>query len=138
MATWTDVSHNGYTVLTHTLKSFSHSQALNYTPEFTIPPGTDFWVICNYAATNLSSSAHVEMFYSDVPGGTFTARVKTTGMHFNATSALIDNATKVIPQDISTVKEYPRYKMKVTGDAAGSKGGGFVKFVIYYAKGVTW
>ena len=127
---WIDKSHNGYTVITEEVKSYEGRPV--YTSEFSIPPKTDYWVICNYGATNLSASAHVEMFYSDVPGGTFRARVKTTGMYFNATSAAIDNTTVIIPQDISTVKEYPRYKMKVT------TGGGAVKFVIYYAQGQEW
>ena len=138
MARWKEESHDGYTVLTNTLKSYSHSVNSNYTPEFTIPPGTDFSVIANYGSTSLSASAHVEMFYSDVPGGTFKARLKTTGYWFNATSGLCNAAAVTLPQDVSTVKEYPRYKIKVTGNAAGSKGGGLVKFVIYYARGVTW
>jgi len=127
---WLDVSHNGYKVFTQTIKTFKDRPV--YTDEFSIPPKTDFWVICNYGATNLSDSAHVEMFYSDVPGGTFRARTKTSGYYFNATSAAIDNTTVIIPQDISTVKEYPRYKMKV------NDGGGAVKFVIYYAQGQEW
>ena len=135
---WIKKSHNGYTVLEEEIKTYSHSVAKNYTSEFSIPPKTDFWVICNYNGTNLSTSCHVEMFYSDVSGGTFRARPKTSGYHFNATSALIDNATKVIPQDVSTVKEYPRYKMKVTGAAATTQGGGLVKFVIMYVPGQEW
>ena len=129
---WKDVSHNGYTVKSETIKTYSAPRAV-YTSEFTIPPKTDFWVICNYAATNLSASTHAEMFIADVAGGTFTARTKTTGYWFNATSAgSLDTATKVIPQDVTTVKEHPRYKIKVPS------GGGLVKFVIYYAPGVTW
>ena len=127
---WSDVSHNGYIVKTETVKSVKDRAV--YTSEFTIPPKTDFWVICNYGATNLSDSAHVEMFYSDVPGGTFRARAKTSGYYFNATSAAIDAATVIIPQNVSTVMEYPRYKMKI------NDGGGSVKFVIYYATGSTW
>lgn len=143
MAKWKEASHNGYTVSTYTLKTYSHSVSENYTPEFTIPPGTDFTVICNYGATDLSSSAHVEMFYSDVPGGTFKGRTKSSGYWFNATSAIISDAgsagaAKTLPQNISTVMEHPRYKMKVTGASATAQGGGLVKFVIYYARGVTW
>jgi hypothetical protein len=138
MAQWKDISHNGYTVKSFTLKTHQGSVASNYTPEFTIPPKTDFWVICNYDSVTTSVTCHVEMFYSDVPGGTFNARTKTGGYWFNATSAAIGTAVKSIPQDVSTVKEHPRYKMKVTGNAATNKGGGLVKFVIYYAPGVTW
>lgn len=131
---WKNVSHNGYGVLSYTLKSYSHSVANNFTPEFSVPPGKDFTVICNYGATDLSASAHVEMFYSDVPGGTFRARTKTGGYYFNATSCLIDAATKVIPVDISSQGEFPVYKLKVTGNAAGNKGGGLVKFVVYWGQ----
>ena len=125
-------SHNGYTVITETVKSVDGRSV--YGSEFSIPPKTDFWVICNYDATNLSDTAHVEMYYSDVPGGTFRARTKTSGYYFNATSAAIDNTTVTIPQDISTVKEYPRYKLRITGNG----GGGNVKFVVFYSAGQEW
>lgn len=134
MAVWKNVSHGGYGVIAFSLKSYSHSVANNYTPAFSVPPGKDFTVICNYDAVDLSASAHVEMYYSDVPGGTYRARTKTTGYYFNATSALIDAATKVIPVDVSAQGEYPSYKLKVTGNAAGNKGGGIVKFVVYWGK----
>ena len=130
MAWSRDSSHNGYTVLTETVRSYKDRAV--YTSEFSIPPNTDFTVICNYSSTNLSDTAHVEMFYSDVPGGTFNARTKTSGYYFNSTSAAIDNTVVTIPQNVSTVMEHPRYKMKITD------GGGLVKFVIYYAQGVTW
>lgn len=127
---WINKSNNGYTVKEEEIKSVQ-SRAV-YTSEFSIPPKTDFWVICNYGSTNLSASTHVEMYYSDVPGGTFRARTKTSGYYFNATSAAIDNTVKILPQDVSTVKEFPRYKMKVPS------GGGLVKFVIMYVPGQEW
>lgn len=126
---WKQIGKNSYGVITETIKTFSAPRAI-YTSEFSVPPGTDFTVICNYSATNLSASTHVEMFYSDIPGGTFRARGLTVG-GFNPTSGAIDNATKVLINDISSVREYPRYKMKVPS------GGGLVKFVVYWGKAPT-
>ena len=135
MANWNDKSHNGYGVISCEIASHL-SVSNNWTPEFSVPPGKDFTVICNYGATDLSATAHVEMFYADIPGGTFRARTKTTGYYFNATSALIDAATKVIPVDVSAQGEYPRYKLKVTGPN-GACAGGKVKFVVYWGKAPT-
>lgn len=122
---WQNVSHNGYGAITETIKSVQ-SRAI-YTSEFSIPPGTDFTIISNYAATNTSASTHVECFISDVVGGTFRQRGLTVG-GMNATTCGIDTATKVLIQDVSTTREYPRYKLKVPS------GGGLVKFVIFWGK----
>lgn len=122
---WLNISHDGYNVFEQTIKTYQ-SRA-TYTSEFSIPPGTDFWVIANYGATNTSASTHVEMYYSDVQGGTFRARGLTVA-GFNPTTAAIDTATKVLINDVSSVREYPRYKMKVPS------GGGLVKFVLMYGK----
>ena len=46
--TWKDISHHGYGAMSYTLKSQQGSVANNYTPEFSVPPGTDFTVIVNY------------------------------------------------------------------------------------------
>ena len=122
---WSNLSHHGYTVITETLKSVQ-GRAVN-SSEFSVPPGTDFWVIGNYAATNLSASTHLEMYYSDVEGGTFRARGLTVG-GFNATTAAIDTATVNLINDVSTVREYPRYKIKIPS------GGGLVKLVVMWGK----
>jgi len=132
---WADVSHDGYTVITETIKTYTGRPV--YGSEFTVPPDTDFTIICNYATTNLSSSAHVEMYYADVPGGTFVHRGNTVG-GMNATSAAIDNAKTRNVQNVSTVIEYPRYKLRVVGNTGDTAGGGAVKFVVYYAPGVAW
>jgi len=122
---WLIKNHNGYGVITQEIKTFQGRAT--YTDEFSVPAGTDFTVICNYGATNTSASTHVEMYYSDVPGGTFRARGLTVA-GFNATTCGIDTATKVLLNDISSVREYPVYKMKVPS------GGGLVKFVVYWGK----
>lgn len=123
---WIEKSHNGYRVYSTELKTYSAPRAV-WTDEFSIPPGTDFWVIGNYKTVNLSASTHMEMFISDVPGGTFVSRGLGVG-GFNSTTAAIDNARVNIYQDVSTTKEYPRYKIKIPG------GGGLVKIVIMYGK----
>jgi len=122
---WSNVGHHGYGVITETIKSVQ-SRAV-YTSEFSVPPGTDFYVIGNYATTNTSVSTHIEMFVSDVEGGTFIQRGLTVG-GMNATTAAIDTATVTLFQDISTVTTYPRYKMKVPS------GGGLIKFVVHWGK----
>lgn len=122
---WTQVNNNGYGVITETIKSFA-SRPIN-SSEFSVPAGTDFYIISNYGATNLSNSAHVELFYSDVPGGTFVQRGLGVG-GMNATSNEVDTSTKNQFQDISTVQEYPRYRLKI------NDGGGAVKFVVMWGK----
>lgn len=132
---WKNDSHHGYGILSETIKTKQASVVGNYTSEFSVPPGTDFKVIANYAGVTTSVTCHVEMFYSDVPGGTLRARTKTGGYYFNATSGAIGGGlTKIIPVDVSVQGEYPVYKLKVTGNAATNKGGGLVKFVIMYGK----
>lgn len=122
---WKATISNTYTVLTETIRSVQ-SRAVN-TSEFSVPAGTDFYVIGNYAATDLSVSTHVELFFADIPGGTFRQRGLTVG-GMNTTTAAIDNATVVLFQNISTVQAYPRYKLKVPS------GGGLVKFVVMWGK----
>ena len=129
---WKEETHNGYTVLTETIKTFEGRPV--YGSEFSIAPGSDFTIICNYGTTNLSASAHVELYYADVPGGTFIHRGNTVG-GMNATSAAIDNAKTVNAQNISTTNYFPRYKLRVVGNDGDTAGGGVVKFSIYYARG---
>ncbi len=122
---WTNLGHHTYGVITETITTVQSRAIL--TSEFSVPAGTDFYVIGNYAATNLSVSTHVELFYSDIPGGTFRQRGLTVG-GMNTTTAAIDNATVILLQDISTVNTFPRYKLKVPS------GGGLVKFVVMWGK----
>ena len=128
---WKNDSHHGYGVLSETINTFQGRAV--YSSEFSVPPGTDFTVICNYGASNTSVSTHVEMFYSDVPGGTFRQRGLTVG-GFNATTAAIDTATKVLINDVSTVREYPVYKLKVPSGGGASAAAKLVKFVVMYGK----
>ena len=110
---------NGYLVLTETI--ITKSGSVTTSGEFVVPPGRDFSVIANYDATNLSTSTHVEMQISDVAGGTFIRR-NTAG--FNATTALIDNATKHLFWDVSADFQNPVYKFKFP------VAGGAVKMVV--------
>lgn len=127
---WKNVSHNGYKVLTCSVASHL-SVANNYTPEFSVAPGKDFYVIANYGATTLSATGHVEIYYSDVPGGTFARRANKAS--FNATTALIQSAAKTLLCDVSVSGEFPRYKLKVTGPN-GACAGGNVKFVVIWGE----
>jgi len=131
MGVWRNVSHDGYAVIEYTLLPVGNVVS-NYTPSFSVPPGKDFTVICNYDATNTSNSAHVELFYSDTPGGTFRARAKATGTSFIPVTAEIDTATPVLFTDVSTYHSYPCYKLKVCSATLDSND--YIKFVVFWSQ----
>jgi len=109
-----------YDVLTETITSVQGRA--KYSGEFSVPPGVDFAVIANYAKTNLSASTHVELFFSDVSGGTFLRHPNTT--YFNATTGAIDTLTPTLLRDVSVTGQAPVYKLKIPS------GGGSVKCVV--------
>jgi len=92
-----------------------------------IPPGTDFQVIMNTAATNLSSSAHVELFVAYATGSAVAARYRRTDSGFNPVTTEIDTATPVRMVNVSTVGSFPYYFLKI------NDGGGAVNCrIVYY------
>ena len=89
-----------------------------------IPPGTDFTVIANTAASNISASAHHELWTSYVRGSTWgkdTYRLHQTP--FLSLTGNIDNASLVAFRDVSTYGQYPYYFLKI-GTATDTTSGG--------------
>jgi len=101
-----------------------------------VPPGADFQIIANTAATNLSTSTHLELFVSHTLA---SAAVTTAGRAlryrrnetpFKPLTAELDTATKVINVDVSSKGQYPYYFLKVP------KGGGSVTLKVIIGKPV--
>lgn len=89
-----------------------------------IPPGTDFTVIANSAASNISASAHLELWASYDEGaawGTNVYRLHQTP--FLSLTGSVDNASLVAFRDISTHGQYPYYYLKI-GSATDTTSGG--------------
>lgn len=94
-----------------------------------VPPGTDFIIIANTAATNLSASTHVELFVSYDEGAALAARYRQNKTPFKPVTAAIDAATKVLFRDISAEGQFPYYWIKIP-----SGGGSVTLKVIVGAK----
>lgn len=118
----------GYSVYSETLTTKSvgngtsnWSSIINF-----IPKGADFTVIANTAATNLSTSTHVELFVSYTPtssSATSTGRAlryRSAVTPFIPVTSEIDSVTKLLLRDVSVRGEYPYYFLKIP------KGGGSV------------
>jgi hypothetical protein len=78
-----------------------------------IPPGTDFQVISNTAATNLSVSTHVELWVAYERGAAKSKRYRMIQTPFITLTSELDTATKVLFRDISTYGQFPYYYLKV-------------------------
>lgn len=77
-----------------------------------IPPGCDFQVIANTAATNLSASTHVELFYGYDRNAAVAYRYRSNLTPFKPVTAELDTATKTLSRDVSG-REFPYYWLKV-------------------------
>ena len=80
-----------------------------------IPPGTDFQIISNTAATNLSISTHVELWVAYERGAAKSKRYRMIQTPFITLTSELDTATKVLFRDISTYGQFPYYYLKVPG-----------------------
>ena len=80
-----------------------------------IPPGTDFMVISNTAATNLSISTHVELWVAYERSASTAKRYRMIQTPFITLTSELDNSTKVLFRDISTYGQFPYYYLKVPG-----------------------
>jgi hypothetical protein len=134
---WTKTSEGGihpkYGVYSETLTT---KQVGNGTSNWTsvidfVPPGVDFTVIANTAATNLSASTHVELFVSYTKDAALAARYRDKVTPFLSVTSAIDAATKVLMRDVSARGQYPYYWLKVPS------GGGSVNFKVIVGKGST-
>ena len=127
---WTNTSegkrnNEGYTVYSETLTpigdtvSSMQSSIIDF-----IPPGTDFTVIANTAASNLSATGHIELWTTydrDTTWGTDTYRLHETP--FLSLTGTIDNASKVAFRDVAAYGQYPYYFLKI-GTATDTTSGG--------------
>lgn len=99
-----------------------------------IPPGVDFTVFANTAATNLSLSTHVELFVAytrdaaAVTAGGRALRFRSKVTPFLALTAELDTATKVLFRDTSVRGQFAYYFLKVP------TGGGSVTMKVVVGK----
>ena len=127
---WTKTSegklNNGkYTVYSETLTpigdtvSSKRSSIIDF-----IPPGTDFTVIANSAASNLSSSGHIELWTSYTRNPTWGSSVyRLHQTPFLSLTGNIDNVAKVAFRDVSTYGQYPYYFLKIGTNGDTDAGG---------------
>lgn len=123
---WTQTSEGkGYSVWSETLTpigdtvSSTRSSLIDF-----IPPGTDFTVIANTASSNISASAHLELWttYTDDPTwGTNVYRLHETP--FLSLTGNIDNTYLVAHRDVSTWGQYPYYFLKIGVSSDTDTGG---------------
>lgn len=113
-----------YTVVSEDITSVSGRPVWSSVVDF-IPPGTDFVVIANQAATNLSASTHLELFYSNTKTAAVAARYRINETPFIPVTAELDNATKRLFRDVSAKGQYAYYWFKIP------TGGGAVKLVLH-------
>jgi len=121
----------GYAVYSETLtpKGDTVSSTRTSIIDF-IPRGTDFTVIANSTSTNISASAHIELWASYNSGatwGTDVYRIKETP--FLSLTGNIDNTYCVAYRDVSLKGQYPYYFLKIgsaTDTTSGSTAGATV------------
>ena len=101
-----------------------------------IPPGTDFQIISNTAATNLSISTHVELWVAYERSAAKSKRYRMIQTPFITLTSELDTATKVLFRDISTYGQFPYYYLKVPGGGStGNAGAATVNNVIIVGRG---
>jgi hypothetical protein len=134
-----------YLVYSTTLTPTGQSQVedVTWTPVIDfIPPGTDFTVIANTAASNLSASAHIELFVgydrtAPVPvKDTALLRYRDYVTPFIRVTSEIDNASKILFRDVSANGQYPYYWLKYAtgGTTSGGTGGNTVIIKVIIGK----
>ena len=124
---WTKTSEGkdkGYAVYSETLTPIGDQVSTKRTSiiDF-IPPGTDFTIIANSASSNISASAHLELWASyvkDPTWGTNIYRINETP--FISLTGNIDNTYLVVNRDVSLKGQYPYYFLKI-GSAESTSGG---------------
>ncbi len=128
-----NVQGKDYVVMSETLTTKSVGNGTsNWTSVIDfVPPGTDFTVIANSAATNLSTSTHVELFVGYSSSAAIATRYRMAESPFVSLTSEIDSATKVLMRDVSSKGQFPFYWLKVP------VGGGSVTMKVIVGKGAT-
>ncbi len=111
-----EVTQPGYAVYSETLttKSLGNGTS-NWTSKIDfIPPGKNFTIIANTAATNLSVSTHVELFTSWNKTATVASgRTRSDVTPFISLTAEVDTATVHLNRVVATHGEFPYYWGKI-------------------------
>jgi len=124
------------TITTATVANYTLEHGWSAEIDF-IPPGTDFQVISNTAATNLSISTHVELWVAYSRGAAIGDRNRVHQTPFLSLTSELDSATKVLFRDISTYGQYPYYYLKIPGggDAGVNTGAATMENIIIVGRG---
>ena len=129
-----------YVVYTESVATAENSRAAaGWSSEIDfIPPGTDFQIISNTAATNLSASTHVELWVAYDSGAAKAARYRMIQTPFITLTSELDTETKVLFRDISTYGQFPYYYLKIpSGGDTTNLAATSVKNVIIVGRGST-
>lgn len=113
-----------YTVASETLTTYEGRAVWSSVVDF-VPPGTDFVVIANEAATNLSVSTHLELFYSNTKTAAVAARYRIDETPFIPVTGELDASRKRHLRDVSAKGQYANYWFKIPS------GGGSVKLTMH-------
>lgn len=118
---WTKTSEGGatkkYTVYSTDLVAKEVGSGVtgdNWTPVIDfVPPGHDFTVIANTAATNTSASSPVMLYVSYSATAAVTARYRQNHTPFISLTSEVDTASPVLFRNVSTYGQFPYYWLKV-------------------------
>ncbi len=128
-------------VITPTGQTQSEGETWTPVMDF-IPPGTDFTVIANTAASNLSASAHIELFVGydrtapNPVSGTALLRYRDYQTPFIRVTSEIDAASVILHRDVSKHGQFPYYWLKYAtgGTVAGGTGNNTVIIKVIVGK----
>jgi len=104
----------------------------NWTPVIDfIPPGTDFTVIANTAATNTSASSPVHLYVGYSQTAALASRYRSNVTPFISLTSEVDTATPILMRDVSAQGQFPYYWLKIP------TAGGNVNIKVIVGKGAT-
>ena len=104
----------------------------NWTPVIDfIPPGTDFQVIANTAATNTSASSPVMLYVGYTIDAAIANRYRQNHTPFISLTSEVDTATPILFRDVSTYGQFPYYWLKVPA------AGGAINIKVIVGRGAT-
>jgi hypothetical protein len=78
-----------------------------------IPPGTDFLVVGNTGATDLSACTHIELYAAFAASAVVASRYRINRTPFKPLTAELDAVTPHCPWDVSVKGQYPYYYLKI-------------------------
>ena len=96
-----------------------------------VPPGTDFQVIANTAATNTSASSPVHLYIGYSRNAAVTARYRQNHTPFISLTSEVDTASPVLFRDVSAKGQFPYYWLKIP------TAGGAINIKVIVGRGAT-